>query len=269
MFIFINMANKLTKEVLEELYVRRKLSVKNITKITGASHNAIFRAINKYQLVKELTLEDRIKQKGEIKISEKELIDLYVKQKLSMKAIGERFGYSRKKIKNLLELYNIPIDDNIEDIQEKRYLALKRNSTFNTSKPEEQIYQLLLTKFPKTKTQYRSPEYPWPCDFYIPEIDTYIELNFYWCHGYEPFNRRKLAHRKIIEQWNQKSKELDFKGDPKIQFAYAIKIWTEKDPLKRKIAKENNLNYLEFFKIKDFMDWFDNVPYSKKRFFWF
>lgn len=263
------MKNNIPRKLLEELYVIKKMRIDDIADYLKVSIKSVKRRIIEYQLVKELTLEDRIKQKGEIKISKKELIDLYVKQKLSMKVIGERFGYSKMKIKYLLKLYNIPIDDNIEDIQEKRYLALKRNSTFNTSKPEEQIYQLLLTKFPKTKTQYRSPEYPWPCDFYIPEIDTYIELNFYWCHGYEPFNRRKLAHRKIVEQWNQKSKELDFKGDPKIQFAYAIKIWTEKDPLKRKIAKENNLNYLEFFKIKDFMDWFDNVSYSKKRFFWF
>ena len=32
-------------------------------------------------------------------------------------------------------------------------------------------------------------------------------------------------------------------------------IWTINDPLKRNIAKENNLNYLEFFNINELKDW--------------
>lgn len=138
-----------------------------------------------------------------------------------------------------------------------------------TKKVLEEIHKLLIQKFPKTKSQYRSNLYPWPCDFYIPEIDTYIELNFYWCHGYEPFNRRKIAHRKLVEQWTQKSKELDSQGNPKTQFAYAVKTWTEKDPLKRETARRNNLKYLEFFNIKEFMEWYNSVRHSKKHFLWF
>lgn len=245
-------------EIIKDLYVNKKLSIKNISKITGFSKEAIKRRIRKFQLEKELTFEDRIKQKGEITISKEELIDLYVKQKISMKDIGNKFNCSKNKIRNLLTLYDIPIDTDIEDIKEKRYLSLKRNHSFNTSKPEEEIYEILLTKFPKTKNQYRSTEYPWPCDFYVPEIDTYIEINFHWTHGEEPFNAKKKAHRQLIEKWDKKSKELDFKGELKIQFAYAIKNWTKSDPLKRKTAKENNLNYLEFFNIKDFMEWFNS-----------
>ena len=39
----------------------------------------------------------------------------------------------------------------------------------------------------------------------------------------------------------------------------AIKVWTIRDPLKRKIAKENNLNWLEFFSIDDFNIWFQSI----------
>lgn len=245
-------------KTVKELYINKKLSIKNISKITGLSIKAVRRRVEKFQLEKELTFEDRIKQKGEITINKEELIDLYVKQKLSMKDIGNKFNYSKNKVKNLLLLYGIPIDTDIGDIKEKRYLSLKRNHSFNISKPEEEIYKILLTKFSETKTQYRSTEYPWPCDFYIPETNTYIEINFHWTHGEEPFNARKKAHRQLIEKWDKKSKELDFKGELKTQFAYAIKNWTKSDPLKRKTAKENNLNYLEFFNIKDFMEWFNS-----------
>ena len=41
------------------------------------------------------------------------------------------------------------------------------------------------------------------------------------------------------------------------KYKNAIDVWTRRDPLKRKTAKENNLNWLEFFTIKDFEDWFN------------
>ena len=40
------------------------------------------------------------------------------------------------------------------------------------------------------------------------------------------------------------------------QYENAIHVWTISDPLKRKIAKENNLNWLEFFTIDQFMTWY-------------
>ena len=37
----------------------------------------------------------------------------------------------------------------------------------------------------------------------------------------------------------------------------AINVWTIRDPLKRKTAKDNGLNWLEFFTIKKFMKWYE------------
>ena len=34
-----------------------------------------------------------------------------------------------------------------------------------------------------------------------------------------------------------------------------IKIWTIKDPLKRKTAKDNKLNYIEFWNINEVKEW--------------
>ena len=40
----------------------------------------------------------------------------------------------------------------------------------------------------------------------------------------------------------------------------AINVWTARDPLKRKTARKNNLNWIEFFTIKEFENWFKNLP---------
>ena len=97
-----------------------------------------------------------------------------------------------------------------------------------------------------TKTQYKSEKYPFACDFYIPEIDTYIEYQGSWTHGKEPY----LGTSKQLEKvklWESKNTRF---------YTSAIKTWTITDVLKRKIAKDNKLKYLEFFSIKDFNNWF-------------
>jgi len=47
------------------------------------------------------------------------------------------------------------------------------------SQPEEDSYELLVDKFGYSEVirQYRSEKYPFFCDFYIPCLDLYIELN--------------------------------------------------------------------------------------------
>lgn len=39
-----------------------------------------------------------------------------------------------------------------------------------------------------TYTQYKSSVYPWHCDFYIKELDLYIEYQGYYTHGNHPFD---------------------------------------------------------------------------------
>ena len=139
--------------------------------------------------------------------------------------------------------------------KEKEYNTKRKNHTFNTSKPEEQIYQLLLQKFNKVERQYKSEFYPFNCDFYIPKLDLYIEYQGFWTHGKEPYNENNKEHKKIIEKWkkcikNNISKKL------KRQYNVAINVWTISDPLKRQIARENNLNWIEFFNITEFLEWY-------------
>ncbi len=65
-------------------------------------------------------------------------------------------------------------------ILEKINNTKRANGTFNTSKPEDAIYKILLDNFGEEDVirQYRDEcRYPFNCDFYIRSLDLFIELN--------------------------------------------------------------------------------------------
>lgn len=121
----------------------------------------------------------------------------------------------------------------------------------NLSKEEQYIKTILINKFGKDNiiTQYKSKEYPFNCDFYIKSIDTYIEYQGSWTHGGKPFVNNKEC-QKQLQKWSQKLNKY---------YNNAIKIWTQKDPLKRKIAKNNNLKWFEFFTVNSFINWLNSL----------
>lgn len=139
---------------------------------------------------------------------------------------------------------------------EKIRLTKHKNGTFNTSSDENIIYEKLKLIFHDLKTQYKSDSYPFCCDFYIPELDLYIEYQGDWKHGksnknkiYGPYDLNNPKHKAILAKWQEKASQ----GKP--QYKSAIKVWTISDPLKREIAKQNDLNWIEFFTIDEFELW--------------
>ncbi len=132
-------------------------------------------------------------------------------------------------------------------ILEKSYNTKKQNHTFNESKPELKLLKLLQQRFGVSdiEYQYRSDLYPYNCDFYVKSLDLYIELQGSWTHGKEPYSPENPEHIKTVELW--KSKNTKFYNN-------AINVWTVRDPLKRKIAKDANLNYIEVFDSKTFKE---------------
>lgn len=141
---------------------------------------------------------------------------------------------------------------------QKEYNTKRKNNSFNTSKPEEQSYELLKQKYPDTIRQYRSDLYPFNCDFYIPSLDLYIECNYSWTHGGHPFNKDNSEDLKLLEKW---------KSGKSNYYNNAITTWTIRDVNKRNIAKKNRLNWVEFFNVDDFGFWLthDNlyIDYNK------
>lgn len=163
----------------------------------------------------------------------------------------EKYGVKRplqnKDIHHKLEI------SNIKKYGVKTPLSLPKNRiTKNISKEELKCFELLKEKYPLSINQYFSEKYPFSCDFYIPELDLYIEYQgFGGGHNNRPFNendethiKELMMHYKLAENGNTISQRI-------------IRAWFLSDPLKRETAKKNNLNYLEFFNMKQFMEWYN------------
>ena len=163
----------------------------------------------------------------------------------------------KKRKQTNLERYGVNTIFELEtpDWKLKRYLTKKKNNTFTISNQENKIYKLLQQKFIDTKRQYKSEKYPFSCDFYIPSLDLYIEYQGHWSHGKHPF-KNISDDLKILNIWKEKAKISKF-------YKNAIDVWIRRDPKKREIALQNRLNWLEFFTIEEFMNWYDSYKLSK------
>lgn len=160
-----------------------------------------------------------------------------------------RYGVDHySKSKNFKEQYKKFALEKIK----KDYDTKKKNGTFNTSRLEEDSYALLCDRFGKYDIirQYKSELYPWNCDFYIKSIDTYIEIQGNWTHGFHVYGTHNEDNQKL-EYWKSKK-------DINPYYKTAIHIWTTSDPLKRQTAKDNKLNYLEFWNLEELQIWINN-----------
>ncbi|MCH5166913.1 MAG: hypothetical protein J1F35_03385 [Erysipelotrichales bacterium] len=183
--------------------------------------------------------------------------------KTNLERFGENNYGNREKAKQTwLDKYGVPhhrmtkeakehMSEVMSDplLQNRRYNKMKENNSFNISKPEDETYNLLKEKFIEVIREYKSELYNYSCDFYIPYLDLYIECNYHWTHGNRPYRENSKEDLEILEKW--KSKNTKF-------YNKAIEVWTIKDVNKRNTAKENNLNWIEFFNIKDFKKWFED-----------
>lgn len=133
----------------------------------------------------------------------------------------------------------------------KAYQTKKEHNSFHTSKPELRIKELLESKF-EIYYQYRNENYPYTCDFYLPDLDLYIEFQGSWTHGSYPYVETEESCIKKLAIWKDKAKTSKF-------YANAITTWTKRDVAKRNWAKEHKLNWLEFFTETEFMRWFNGL----------
>ena len=128
------------------------------------------------------------------------------------------------------------------EMQERRYNIMKRNHTFNNSSTEEELFLYIKSRFPTVVRQYKDKNrYPYFCDFYIPELDYFIELQGYYTHGKHPFNPNSNEDLQLIEYYKKKYGE----------DCQPITIWSIKDVEKRDCAKRNHLNFKEVWSLED------------------
>lgn len=152
--------------------------------------------------------------------------------------------------KSIYDKYGVHLIGQSKIIQNKILDTKRKNKTFSSSFPEEQMYLLLCDKFGETDVlrQYKSEFYPFNCDFYIKSKDLYIELNGSWTHGGHWFDSSSLDDVLKLHNWS--SKNSDYYDD-------AIMTWTKRDLNKRDFAIKNKLNYLVFWDcdLTDFYEW--------------
>ena len=161
----------------------------------------------------------------------------------------EKYGVDNygKSLKHKINMSTIMSSD---EMQEHRYNVMTKNHSFNTSKPEEELYLYIKEKFPSVKRQYKDKlRYPYNCDFYIPELDYFIELQGYYTHNTHPYNPNSILDQVLVERYKERY-------GPKCQ---AITIWTLKDPEKRECAKRNNLNFKEIWNLEEGKKFIDNL----------
>ena len=161
----------------------------------------------------------------------------------------EKYGVDNygKSLKHKINMSAIMSSD---EMQEHRYNVMTKNHSFNTSKPEEELYLYIKEKFPSVKRQYKDKlRYPYNCDFYIPELDYFIELQGYYTHNTHPYNPNSILDQVLVERYKDRY-------GPKCQ---AITIWTSKDPEKRECAKRNNLNFKEIWNLEEGKKFIDNL----------
>lgn len=175
------------------------------------------------------------------------------REKTCFKKYGVKNYFETQEFKNKYKN-----EEYVKAIVIKRYNSQIKNNSFNNrSKTEIRCYEKLKTICPDALHSYKKDlRYPFNCDMYIPSKDLFIECHFYWTHGpyinncHKPFNPNNKIHRNIIAKWKNKNTK---------NYDNAIKVWTERDPLKLKTFKDNNLNYKIFYTEKEFNDWFNKL----------
>lgn len=155
------------------------------------------------------------------------------------KKISDHSNNNRKKaFQTIINTYG-NLDNYYKKLHDKSNESKRSNNTFNSSKPEIEMYKVLCEKYGKNNIlrNYKdSRRYPFYCDFYIKSLDKFIELNLHWTHGSQPYVESDDFCIKQLKNWQEKSKTSQF-------YKNAIETWTVRDVEKQRIAKENHLNY--------------------------
>ena len=217
------------KDDLEFLYINLNLELRQLYKIFNINHSTIHNILHNYNIKKTTKLRKENNEKAMKRLYN--VINQFQRPEIKLKC------HTKEKIENGIKTR-----------------IRNKNWGGNTSKTQKKILSLLQLKFPLVLEDYKSDLYPFHCDFYIPSEDLYIEYQGYLTHGdgiyHCPFDTSNTNHLNHINELKQ-LKPYKWKD--------ILDTWTTRDPLKRKIATDNKLNWLEFFNMKQFMEWYDGL----------
>lgn len=152
-------------------------------------------------------------------------------------------GVSQKRRETVQERYGVSCIHELssrrspsekKEGMERQYKTKKENKTFNVSKKEDKLFEIIKSSYPDVLRQFRTPDFPYNVDFYIPSLDLRVEYHGTWTHGKEPYVGNE-DQKQIIKQWEDKNTKY---------YRIAIYVWTIADPEKVEVAREKNLKLL-------------------------
>lgn len=149
-------------------------------------------------------------------------------------------------------LIEVPVNGETLTPKERMLISKREKGTLNSSSYEEIFHEKIKEKHNDVERNYdKDKRYPFLCDFYIPEEDLFIELNLHWTHGSHWFDPKNDNDILKLKSWLEKSKFSDY-------YKNAVKIWTERDPLKHKVALDNGIKYVVLWTEKEAEMWLNN-----------
>jgi hypothetical protein len=123
----------------------------------------------------------------------------------------------------------------------------RKNGTFNTSKVADACIEWMKQLGFTVECEKPYPGEPnLHCDFYLKELDLWVELHFSHYHNCMPFDKNNWQHQKWL-------KELKTMNGQYKSIAYT---WADLDVRKRENAKRNSLNWIAFYNPEDFDNYF-------------
>ena len=163
---------------------------------------------------------------------------------------GEYYVNPEKTKSTNLERYGVECTFQSRDARLKALSTMRKNG--NRSSYEDKLEKFFLDNGIKFEQEWnKDPRYPYHCDFYLPDSDTFIEVNVYWTHGKHFFNSKNKRDLETLSTWKAKA-EQGLK-----QYQSAIHIWTELDPQKKKCAVVNKLKYVVLWNKQDVDNFID------------
>lgn len=176
-----------------------------------------------------------------------------VRKKIS-KALSSKESQD-KMIKTNLKRYGVKRVSQAKEIKEKSYNTALKNRSHRTSKEENILFEILKELYPNIIRFYINKEqYPYNCDFYIPDLSLYIE---YQGSGYH----HNSLYNKLVD--DKELRKLQIKAKTNQTYQDIINTWTIIDIEKWNISKSNRINmlflYPNFYNWKYYIKHVDNI----------
>lgn len=178
----------------------------------------------------------------------KSFLSLQSVQEKSKETCLKRYGAPRysQSLEGRARLSEIGKDKNVIA---RRNQTMKERGCYTNPESERKLKEVFKENNILFEYNYISDKYPFKCDFYLPDFDLYIELNFHWTHGPHAFDENNEEDQRLLAAW--KSKNTPY-------YNVAVQVWSIRDVLKLQTAKDNNLNYLVFYNQQEVDAWLND-----------